>query len=128
MGIAAQMDGGVADDAGHRAFVAVNEDAAAAGGGRIRAADAVDAQKPVVIHLLDHVADLVGMGFEHHDALGLAGQDGPSGAVGVAADLRRVVAHPVCPDALAGHFEAGRAGGFEQPVEKLAVVLFHAAS
>ena len=50
------------------------------------------------------------------------GEGGPGGAVGIAGDFRGVGFDPVRPDALAGHFEAGGAGGFEEVEEEVAVV------
>ncbi len=123
--VAAEVDGGVADDSGDGAFIAEDVDAAATGGGGIGAADAVDAEEAFVIDVFDDVADFIGVGFEHDGFFGFAGEGGPSGSVGVALDGGGGFFEVVGPDVLAGHFEAGRRGGFEELEEEVFVCFFH---
>lgn len=119
--VAAEVDGSVADDAGDVAVGGENVEAATACGGDVAAADAVEPEEAVVVDVLDHVADFVGVSGEHDDAIGRAAFDGPGGAVGVAHDLVRKFADEVCPDALAGHFKSGWAGGSEEGLQERGV-------
>ena len=114
--VAPEVDRGVADDAGNRALVAENGQPPAAGGRRVGAAHPVEPQEPVFVDVLDHVADLVGMGLQHDDFGRLAGQRGPGRAIGVAFDGGGVLADPLRPDLLARHFKTGGARGFQQSV------------
>ncbi len=123
--ILAEVDGGVADDAEDLAAVAEDAEAAATGGGMVGAADAVEPEEAFVVDVFDHPADFVGVRSEHHAALGFPGEGGPSRAVGVAFDGVGGGFQVFGPDALAGHFAAGWAWGFEQVVEEFAVVLGH---
>ena len=123
--VAAEVDGGVADDTGNDSFVAEDVDAAATGGGGIGATDAVDAEEAFVIDVLDDVADLVGVSFEHDDFLGFSFEGGPGGAVGVALDFGGGAFEVVRPNVLTGHFESGGGRGFEEGEEEVFVGLFH---
>ena len=64
------MDGGIADEAAHGAFLAEDLQAAAARGGDIRPADPIDAEKALLGDVLDDEADLVRVGL-HHELRGL---------------------------------------------------------
>ena len=75
--------------------------------------------------MLDHVADLVGMGFEHDDAFAFSFEGGPGGAVGIALDVIGEFFDVFGPNFLAGHFEAGGAGGVEEGEEEIFFELGH---
>ena len=76
--------------------------------------------------MFDHVADFVGVGFEHDDGgFGIGALEGrPSGTVGVIFDFVREGADVVCPFALALNFETGGAGGGEK-VDEEGVICAH---
>ena len=124
--IAPEVHGGIPDDARHAALVTEDRQPAAASGSGVRAAHAVDAQETTLVDVLDHEADLVGVSLKHEDAVGFPGERRPSGAIGIAVHLGRVLPDPIRPDPLSGHFESGGAGSFQQLEQKLAVVLLHA--
>jgi hypothetical protein len=69
-----------------------------------------DPKETVVVNVLDHVADFIGMGFKHDRAFGFTGECRPGGTIGITGDLRGMALDPICPDLLAAHFEAGGAG------------------
>src|ERR1035437_1842274 len=94
-------------------------------GARIASPRAVEPQEALGVDLLDHEADFIRVGFQHHHALAGARQDRPSGAVGVARHLGGMRAHVIGPYALARHFKAGGAGRLKQAEQKIAVVLIH---
>ncbi len=126
LGVFAEMDGGVADDAAHRPFFPEDFQPPPARRGGVGAADPVDAQEPLAGDLLDDEPDLVGVRFEHDPlAPRLAGQRGPGGAVGVVLHLVREGADILHPFALPGDFEPGGAGGVEQVDEKGFCALVH---
>ncbi len=112
----AEVNGGIADDAGNRAFFTKDGNSSATGGRRVGAAYAVEPEKPLIVDVFDHVTDFIGMGGKHDDFFGLAGQCRPGGSVGIALDGGGMVLDPVRPDFLAWHFESGRAGGFQQTI------------
>lgn len=113
-GAVSYVDGGIADDAGDGAFVALENDAASACGGVVAASDAVDVEESFLGDVLDHEADFVGVGFEHDAVGGLAFEDGPCAAVGVAGNGVGVRLDPCGPFPLSGHFETGGAWGVEE--------------
>lgn len=117
-GAIADVDGGVADDAGDWAEVALEDEFAATGGGVVAAADSVDVEVAFFGDGLDHEADFVGMGFEHDFEGGFAFESGPCAAVSVAGDGVCGGFDPCGPFALAGHFEAGGAWGIEEVEEE----------
>ena len=123
--ILAEVNGGVADNAGDFAFIPENPESAAACRGVVGATDAVESEEASVVDVLDHPTDFVGMGGEHDAAFALSRKGGPGGAIGVAFHRAGGGFQVVCPDALAGHFAAGGAGSFEQIVEEFAFVLGH---
>ena len=86
--VAAEMDGGIADDATDGAFLAKDVEPAAAGGGDVGAADAINAQEALLGDVLDDEADLIGVGLEHDLARRGVGaiEGGPGAAVGVVLD------------------------------------------
>ena len=120
-GIFAEMDGGIADDAGDGPEVTEEIDAAAASGGGIGTADAIDAEPAFFGDVFDDEADFVGVGFEHDAAWlwGGAVEGGPGGAVGIIFDEIGEGFGVGDPFALASDFEAGGAWGIEEVVEEL---------
>jgi len=119
------MNCGVPDNAGNCTFFAKNGNSSAASDGGIGATYAVEPEKPLVVDVLDNVADFIGMSRQHDDLISLAGQGGPSGAVSIALDGGGVFLNPIRPDFLAWHFESGRAGSFQQTMEKFLIFFFH---
>ena len=117
-GAVADVDGGIADDAGDWAEVALEDEFAAACGGVVAAADSVDVEVAFFGDGLDHEADFVGMGFEHDLEGGFSFESGPRAAVGVAGDGVCGGFDPCGPFALAGHFEASGAWGIEEVEEE----------
>ncbi len=125
--VAAEVDRGVTDDAGDFALVAEDAHTAAAAGGGVRTADAVDAEEAFVVDVLDDVTDLIGVSLQHHDLLRFSGKGRPGGAIGIAFHGSGEGLHVFRPDTLAGHFEAGGGGGFEEVEKEFFIGFFHGA-
>ncbi len=121
--VVADVDGGVADDAENGAVVSEDLKAPTTSGGGVGAADAVEVEEAFFGDVFDHVANLIGMSFEHdRGCLAVFGllafNHGPGSAVGVVPDSVRVFASFRDPDFLAAGFKPSGAGGVEEFFEE----------
>lgn len=123
--IAAEVDGGVADDSRNDSVIAEDVDAPAATRGSIGTANAIDAEEAFVIDVFDDVADLIRVGFEHDGFRGFAFKSRPSGAVSIALDLGGGFLKIFGPDILTRHFEACWGWSFKEFEEEGLVSFFH---
>ena len=123
--VAAQVDRGVADDPHHRALVPGEDQPPAARRRDIAAADPVDPQEAIRLDRLDHEADLVRVGRQHHGPRGFPLKPRPGRAVGIAGHFGGDRPEIIRPHPLAGHLEAGGAGRLEQGEKEFPVVFRH---
>lgn len=108
-GIAAQVDGGIANDAHDLPLIAEKTQASAPRGGDIAAADAVEPKKALCVDVLDDEANFIGMSSKHHRAIGFPAADRPRGAVAIALYFVGIQTGIFRPNALPRHFKAGGA-------------------
>ena len=112
------MNGGVADDPFDGAMGALKNQLPAAGRGIVTASNTVNVDKAFLGDILDHVADFVGMSFQHQFHGGIPFQHRPGAAVGVVLDAVAKGLHVAGPHPLPSDFKAGGAGGAEELIQK----------
>ena len=120
----AQVDGGLADNAGDRPVVGEHPDVLSLGDRPVGAADTGQPEKAVVGDIPHHEADLVAVS-RQRDCRVSTLDNGDSVAVGVGLDTVGERRDVLDPDTLTGCLEARGARGLEQIVQKLAVWLVH---
>jgi hypothetical protein len=124
--VVTEVNRGLTDDARHWAVIGVNRDMLAARDGFVRAADGSQPDESIPVDVPNHEPDFVGVAGERHRrrvGRALVDRDRIAVVVGsyVVGEFRDVVG----PDALAAGFESGWTRGFEQRVEKRALIPVH---